>query len=87
MALAAPLGALTGRRRYRCAGCGWRGWKHPLRRRNNAVSIGGRGTADKPAIAFVSVFALTLVIASLILARGCEPPPTPDIISFHLPPE
>ena len=79
-------GALTRRRRYRCSGCGWAGWRHPLRRRSGAgVPLVAKRTPDRPAITFFTIFAGALVTATLMLATSCEPAAPSDTSVLNAP--
>jgi hypothetical protein len=70
--LASPVMSLAGRRRYRCAACGWHGWKHRLRRRRNGSgALVERKTPAVPAAAFFIVILLALVLSLIFLARSC----------------
>jgi hypothetical protein len=82
IALAGPL---VGMRRYRCADCGWTGWKHRLRRRSSAneVSLLQREAPESRALWFGIGVLTFIVITTVLLLRSCEPAERPDITA-HL---
>ena len=81
LAVAEPI---VGRRRYRCPGCGWTGWKHRLKRLPRPSSKQAGSTPGRKAVWFF-VIALTLVVlaSGMIIAncQGAEPRRQEDSMS------
>ena len=67
-------GAVMRRRRYRCADCGWTGWRHRLRRRSDslAVSLQPRELPEGRAWWFFGLALTLFVLTSVLLVQSCE---------------
>ncbi len=70
----------TGRHRYRCADCGWTGWKHRLRRRSLALDSGRREPVERRAIWFAGAVLTFILVTFILLVRSCQPA-RPDVVS------
>jgi hypothetical protein len=69
------IGAVTRRRRYKCADCQWTGWKHRLRRRSDSLAVGlqPRELPEARAWWFFGLMVGLLGLAAVLLAQNCEP--------------
>jgi hypothetical protein len=73
--LVSPMAELLfSRRRYRCSGCGWRGWKHRLQRLGRPTgNLIDKGGASARATWFFVILIGLLLAAAAVLVRSCEP--------------
>lgn len=63
---------VSGRRRYKCAACGWAGWRRRLRRRHDDVpSLTPRQKPQSSAVWFFVFVVIFLVASGVLLTRGC----------------
>ena len=76
----------TGRRRYRCADCGWAGWKHRLQRRTDSgMSLQQRQAPDIRAKVFFGCVVTLLTLTTVLLLRSCDSGGPADLVSVVLP--
>jgi hypothetical protein len=64
---------ISGKRRYRCAACGWTGWIRRLRRRHHDVpSLAPRQRPQRMAYVLFVFAAVFLVVSGAMLFRACN---------------
>jgi DNA-directed RNA polymerase subunit RPC12/RpoP len=75
LTLVSPIAELLfSRRHYRCSECGWRGWKHRLRRLGKPTgSLIDNGKPQARANWFFVLLIGLLLAAAVVLVRSCEP--------------
>lgn len=68
-----PLRLLVRRRRYKCSGCGWTGWRRRLRRRRDDVpSLAPQIAPAGRAVGFSMVVLALLLVSGVMLMRSCR---------------
>jgi len=76
MALESLVRLVSEKRRYRCAGCGWTGWRRRLiRRKRDVPSLNQKRTATPPAVIFFIFVVAFLLVSGVFLVRGCSTRP------------
>jgi hypothetical protein len=85
LTLVSPIaGRLLSRRRYRCSDCGWRGWKHRLRRLGQPTSsLVADGAPQARETWFFALLIGLLLTAAAMLIRNCEPSEQPAARQTH----
>ena len=71
--MSAVIHSFSGKKRYGCSDCKWRGWRRPLARRGHAKPRPILHREVNPSTSALVIVASILIVALVSLEFGCNP--------------